>query len=106
MRHIPVMNGNDLVGILSDRDVLRGSSREVGDHAISVADLNVSHDFKVDNVMSKRPEVVQVSATLAEAAKVMVKHKFGALPVVENGNLIGIITETDLLRAIVTDCLV
>ncbi len=104
IRHVVVMDDDELVGIVSDRDVLRGSPRAVGDHAISARELRLLHKRQVEGIMSSRPEVISLDATAAQAAQVMATNKIGALPVVEDGTLSGIITETDLLRAMVADC--
>jgi acetoin utilization protein AcuB len=49
--------------------------------------------------MTKDPQTVRPDATLQEVARVMLEHRFGALPVVDTERLVGIITETDILRA-------
>ena len=54
--------------------------------------------------MSTQLEVLDLSSSLAEAARIMVAHKIGAVPIVERDELVGIITETDMLRAFVNDC--
>ena len=54
--------------------------------------------------MTSHVEVVDLSASLKDAARVMVSHKIGALPIVDGGRMVGIITETDLLRTLVADC--
>ncbi len=104
IRHVAVLDAGSLVGILSDRDVLRGSPRQVSDHALSAEDLRVPHEAEVSGIMSACPVVLPISATLAEAAKTMVDDRIGALPVVDDNTLVGIITETDLLRALAADC--
>jgi CBS domain-containing protein len=104
IRHVPVVENDMLVGIVSDRDVLRGGPREVSNQAVSARDLRVSHEHEVQGIMTTHPEVIVAATTLAQAAKRMVANKIGALPVVEDKKLIGIITETDLLRGFVADC--
>ncbi len=104
IRHIPVLEDDKLLGIISDRDVFRGSRREEGEHAASASELRVSHEDEVRRIMSTDLETLELDATLADAAKKMVFHKIGALPVLDQEKLVGIITETDLLRALVTDC--
>ncbi len=104
VRHVPVLEDGKLVGILSDRDVLRGTRREEGDHAISVRELRVAHEVDVRGIMSTHVEVLECSATLAEAARKFVVNKIGSLPIVKDGKLVGILTESDLLRAFLADC--
>ena len=97
------MENEQLVGIVSDRDMLRGHSRDEERQPVSVADLQTQHHLVVEGVMSKQLEVLGLSGTLAEAAKAMVNHKIGSVPIVDKRKLVGIITEADLLRAIVTE---
>jgi CBS domain-containing protein len=52
--------------------------------------------------MTKDPLTINPGTTAQEAAAIMIKNKFGALPVAKNGRLLGILTETDLLRTIAT----
>lgn len=104
VRHVPVVRNGDLVGIISDRDVLRGGRRVDGMQAISVQELHGEDHSKVDGIMSTTVETLAPNATLAEAAKKFVGKKIGALPVLDEGKLVGIITETDLLRAFLADC--
>ncbi len=104
VRHLAVIDDDGLVGIISDRDVLRGNPRAVSKQAISASQLRVSPQVLVDGIMTKQPQVVSKTDTLAQAASIMVQHKIGALPVLDNGKLSGIITETDLLTAFVADC--
>lgn len=104
VRHVPVVEGEELVGIVSDRDVLRGAARDESAEPMSVAELRAAPQLQVRGLMSTNVEVLYLSAMLEEAAMKMVVHKFGALPVVDKDTLVGILTETDLLRAFVMDC--
>lgn len=82
---VPVVDDGKLVGIVSDRDL-----RE---HVGSLGDV------RVNGVMTKTVVSVAPTTMLEQAANLLVKHKIGALPVVEHGKLAGIITASDLLRA-------
>lgn len=99
VRHVPVVSESTLVGILSDRDVLRGCPRDEGKRPISVNELRLDQASTVRGIMSQRVQVLDESASLADAARVMVAHKIGGLPIIRHGDLVGIITETDLLLA-------
>ncbi len=87
VRHIPVVDsGGRVVGILSDRDILRSLSEGELDRPVTTA---------------MTPEVLTVTpeTPAALAARLMLENKFGSLPVVgDGGDLVGIITETDFLR--------
>ena len=87
IRRLPVIAGRRLVGIVSDRDVRSASA---------------SHDrTPVAQIMT--PNVVTATSQMRvdEAARIMLDGRFGGLPVVDGGELTGIVTETDLLRALI-----
>lgn len=54
--------------------------------------------FTVPQVMAKTPEVISSEATVKEVAEILSKREFHALPVVDNGDLVGIVTTTDLIK--------
>jgi CBS domain-containing protein len=97
VRHMPVVHGGKLVGVVSERDLLRASLSN-----LSGFDAGQRRAFlygvEIARVMSTPPIVVAPDATVTEAARVMAERKIGCLPVVERGELLGIITETDVLR--------
>ncbi len=97
LRHIPVVHGGKLVGVVSERDLLRASLSNLSgiDSGQRRAFL---HGVEIARVMSTPPIVVGPDASVKEAARVMAEHKIGCLPVVEHQELLGIITETDVLR--------
>jgi CBS domain-containing protein len=86
-RHLPVMLDGELVGVISDRDILRHRS---GWHGM---------DAKVAEAMSTPPQFAHPDDPMIEAAERMAARKVGCLPVVDRGELIGLVTTTDLLRA-------
>jgi len=89
IRHLPVMEHNRLVGILSDRD-LRPILLSPGLTGASVAEL-----------MSEALTTIAPDASVEDAASLLVVRKIGCLPVVEGDRLVGIVTETDLLAVLV-----
>ena len=86
IRHIPVVDGgNHVVGILSNRDVAR---------ALATGETQAP----VVGAMTRSVQTVKPWSLAADAANLMLEHKFGSLPVVgEDEQLVGIITETDFL---------
>jgi acetoin utilization protein AcuB len=100
IRHVPVVNGaGHLVGIVTDRDlrqvIFDPAIRErAGTLAGALAGLTV-REIMTWGVISVQPE-----ADLRQAARLMYERKIGALPVAEGGRVVGIVTETDLLRAL------
>jgi CBS domain-containing protein len=85
VRHLPVIEGSRCVGIVSDRDLLR-------------AQLHWKKRMRVSDLMTANPKTVTPETEAAKAAKLLVSGKISALPVVENGPLVGILTATDFVR--------
>ncbi len=99
-RHVPVVDGGRVVGILSQRDLLQltGQGLDRSPAARAREARNLEQTF-VRDVMNQKVTTVGPAATLAEAAQLMFEHRIGALPVVDEQNLlIGIVSESDLLR--------
>lgn len=99
IRHVPVVSGTRLIGIVTDRDLKRatpsllsGIDREAFDRVLD--------ETRVGQVMTRNPYTVTPTMSLKEAARILIDQRFGALPVIEGGRLAGIITETDLLKAL------
>jgi acetoin utilization protein AcuB len=101
VRHLLVLEGRDLVGIISDRDIKRALDPQKS-HKKKLLNLGglffLLEPILVREIMTRDPVTVAPSASAQEAASLMVSKRFGALPVVKAGKLIGIVTETDLLR--------
>jgi acetoin utilization protein AcuB len=99
IRHLPVVDGERLVGIVSDRDL------RVGDRVLAAALAPLQSDLvggryrPIEAVMSKPVHTVSPSETLAAAAKLMLDSGISALPVVDEGRLVGILTTSDCLCA-------
>ncbi len=99
IRHTPVLDddGDSVVGILSQRDLFRGALARAlgyGQHA----QAKVLGMLFVKDVMTGDPITVAPELPLADAARIMLDKKIGCLPVVENGRLVGILTESDFVR--------
>ena len=99
IRHMPVLDdhSDDLVGIVSQRDLFRGALARAlgyGQHA----QQQVMNSLVIKEVMTTDPVTTTPDTLLADAARLMLERKIGCLPVVEEGRLIGILTESDLLR--------
>jgi CBS domain-containing protein len=98
IRHLPVLDDEGaLVGIVSQRDLFRGAlARALGYGAH--AQQKLLGQLLVKEVMTNDPVAVAPDAPLADAARLMLERKIGALPVVENGRLVGILTESDFVK--------
>lgn len=101
IRHIPVMNGNKIIGMLSYTDLLRISFAETIDDEDQIIDVTVYDVFTIEQVMAKNLICISPDTTIREAAEILANREFHALPVTENGNLVGILTTTDLIRYLV-----
>ncbi len=100
IRHLLVTDGPTLVGIVTDRDIRLNLPSPAT--SLSVWEINyLLARMTVDSVMSKDVVTTESDREAWEAAQVLLDRKIGALPVVDRGQLVGIITETDLLRAFV-----
>jgi len=100
VRHIPVVRGGALVGVVTERDLLRASLSSLNEKGADTRRAFL-HAVVIARVMSAPAVVIAPDAGVREAARVMAERKIGCLPVVEGGEagaLIGLITETDVLR--------
>jgi acetoin utilization protein AcuB len=88
-RHLPVVRDGILVGIVSDRDVTL-SRRTGGVRAL----------LTVESIMQQHVVTVTAETTVEEASRLMVVNKIGALPVMDDGRLVGIVSQMDLLRTL------
>jgi acetoin utilization protein AcuB len=100
LRRFPVMDGGKLVGIITDRDIRDATASSV------VLTEKKYHDFlldtvKVKSVMTPNPVTVSADTDLKDAARKILELKVGGLPVAEGDRLAGIITETDMIDALV-----
>lgn len=102
IRRLPVVNQTQwLVGIVSERDLLYASPSPVTMRKLRELSSQVA-ETAVQEIMTKRVIVVRPDAKLAEAASLMIESKIGGLPVMdEHREVVGIITETDIMRVLV-----
>lgn len=98
IRHIPVVEAEKVIGMLSKTDLLRISFVENYGESEANVDTAVYSMLSLSQVMTKAVETVDAGATIREVAEILSKHEFHALPVTENGELKGIVTTTDLIR--------
>ncbi len=98
VRHLPVLGEDgELVGIISQRDLLYGSLASILGYG-SVARGKLLSTILVKEAMTTDPLVVAPDTAIAEAARIMTVNKIGCLPVVEGDALVGILTESDFVQ--------
>jgi len=97
IRHLPVVEEGRLVGIISQRDLFKASLASAMGYG-EKAKRAFMKTVAVKEVMVNEVITISPESSIEEAGKVMLEKKIGCLPVVEEGNLIGLITETDILR--------
>jgi acetoin utilization protein AcuB len=99
VRHMPVVQAGQLVGVVSERDLLRASLSHLSGHRDEERRAFL-HVVEIAQVMSTPPVVVGADVSIGEAARVMAERKIGCLPVVEGHVLLGMVTETDVLQLV------
>jgi acetoin utilization protein AcuB len=99
VRHIPVVEGETLVGIISDRDLRRPRWAETLDDWTTYYNIDETHT--VADVMTRTPETVKASDDIRKAVKIFREQRYGALPVLNRDQeLVGILSAQDLLVAL------
>ena len=96
IRHLPVVSGESLVGIISERDLFRTSLAQALGYG-NKDTREVMKTLHIRDVMVKQLITVSPETDLKDAVALMVERKIGCLPVVQGNKLLGLITETDIL---------
>ena len=97
IRRVPVIQNGKMIGIITNHDLLNASPSPAT--SLSIWEMNyLLSKITVKDVMSKDVQTVTPDTPIEEAARIMADHKIGGLPVVKDGEVVGIITETDLFK--------
>lgn len=92
IRHLPVLRGGKLVGVLTDRDL----------HLVETLKDVVPEEVAVEDAMSSNVYAVSPDAPLDEVASEMAEHKYGCAVVMDNQHVVGVLTTVDLANALAT----
>ena len=93
IRHLPVVEGQQVVGIVTDRDLRQAAASPAT--SLSIHELHYLLDkIRVADIMTKAVITISPDDTVEDAARLLLKHRIGGLPVVRQGKLVGILTET------------
>ena len=97
IRHIPVVKGESIIGMLSYTDLLKISYADTTNDEQNVEAI-VYNSFSIEQVMTKDVLCIDSNTTIKEATEILAKREFHALPIVDESILVGIVTSTDLLN--------
>lgn len=97
IRHLPILSGNKIVGIISRTDINRLTFGALFDNQEGV-DEAVLEILSITQVMTSKPRVVEVNDPIKSIAEIFANEEYHALPVVENDILKGIVTTTDVIK--------
>ena len=98
VHHIPVVDGENLIGIITWNDFMRITFGDLPDQDVRNIDAILDHTYQLEDVMRKSPVTISKDGTIAEAAEILATGQFHSLPVVDDTKLIGIVTSSDLIR--------
>lgn len=96
IRHIPVVDGTKLIGVISKNDVLKIGYGAGDTHPEA---LNAIYDsYELKDIMVQNPVTVTAETNIKDAAEILSEQSFHSLPVVEKEEVVGIVTTTDLVK--------
>lgn len=99
IRHLPVLEGGKVVGVVSQRDLFRAGLASTMGFGKKAQEAYLKSVF-VKEAMTGEVFTIGPDADVREAARVMFERKIGCLPVVEDGKLVGLVSESDLVRIV------
>ncbi len=98
IRHLPVVENEHIVGMVSLNDLLRISFADAVNVEDEEVETSVYDMFTIEQVMTKKVEYISSKSTIDEVARLFLNYEFHALPVVDDDCLTGIVTTTDIIR--------
>ncbi len=101
IRHIPVVSGKEVIGMLSYTDLLRISFADAVDEDEETVETTVYNMFTIEQVMAKNLVSVSSTMTIKQVAEILSKKEFHAIPVIDDDELVGMVTTTDLINYLI-----
>jgi acetoin utilization protein AcuB len=102
IRMLPVMRNDTLVGVITDRDLRSASASKATSLEVHELAYLISR-LKIKEIMSKNPITIPMDYTVEETAEVLLKNRINGAPVVDNeGKVMGVITQTDILKILIS----
>lgn len=98
IHHVPIVNGKKLVGLVSFTDLMKINMVINGADERSISTI-IDQNFRITDIMSTDLITIKDTDTVRQASELLIKGHFHSLPVIdESGNIVGILTSTDLIR--------
>ncbi|MBB5030994.1 CBS domain-containing protein [Prosthecobacter vanneervenii] len=98
VHHIPVVSGDQLVGIITWSDILRVSFGDAFHTDERTVDATLDHTLSLEQIMQKNPVTLAETGTVREAAEILAGGSFHSVPIVSGSKLVGIVTSTDIIK--------
>lgn len=98
IKHLPVVSGEKIVGMLSYSDLLRISFADATDESGDYVESTVYDMFSLEQVMTSKVVCVETDDSIKEVAGILAEKHFHALPVIEHDKIVGIVTSTDIIN--------
>jgi CBS domain-containing protein len=97
IRHIPVVSGSELIGIISKTDITKLSFGSIFENQGSSEEA-VLDMLSIEQLMTPHPKSVSSDTSIREVAEILAQEEFHSLPVVDEGKIVGIVTSTDIIK--------
>lgn len=100
IRHLPVVDGKKLVGLITNMDIRKAEASPAT--SLDIREINYLLDrIKASEIMTRKVVTISPEHSVEDAATIMHEKKIGCLPVLENGNLVGMLTENDVMQFVI-----